>query len=50
MISHDKLALFGDLNHYFHGKEVLSFLNTHNITPIYLKNGKHTDRGSIFVL
>ena len=50
MISQDKLALFGDLNHYSYGKEVLKFLNEHNITPIYLKNGKLTDRGSLFVL
>lgn len=50
MISDDKLALFGDLNHYSYGKEVLNFLNVHNITPIYLKNGKLTDRGSLFVL
>ena len=50
MISHDKLALFGDLNHYSYGKEVLNFLNNHNITPIYLKSGKLTDRGSLFVL
>lgn len=50
MISQDKLALFGDLNHYSYGKEVLKFLNDHNITPIYLKNGKLTDRGSLFVL
>ena len=50
MISHDKLALFGDLNHYSYGKEVLNFLNNHNITPIYLKSGKLIDRGSLFVL
>ncbi|MCQ2969245.1 MAG: hypothetical protein MJ191_03810 [Clostridium sp.] len=50
MISHNKLALFGDLNHYSYGNEVLKFLTAHNITPVYLKSGKLTDRGSLFVL
>ena len=50
MISDDKIAFFGDLNHYKYGDAVLSFLSKYKITPIYLKKGKLIDRGSLFVL
>lgn len=50
MISNNELALFGDLNFYSYGQEVLAFLEKHNIKPVYLRKGKLIDRGSIFVL
>lgn len=44
------LAFYGDLSYYTYGKEVLSFLKKHNVKPVYLRNGKLIDRGSIFVV
>ena len=50
MISPDKIAFFGELDHYQYGTEVKSFLAKYGVTPIYLKKGKLVDRGSLFVL
>ena len=50
MISPDKIAFFGELDHYKYGTEVKSFLAKYGVTPIYLKKGKLVDRGSLFVL
>lgn len=50
MISKNKLALFGSLDHYKYGEEVKEFLKKHNITPIYLRDSKLYDRGSLFVV
>lgn len=50
MVAPNVLALFGNLNFYKYGVEVLSFLEKHNITPLYLSNGKLNDRGSLYTL
>lgn len=44
------LAFYGDLSYYAYGEEVLSFLKKHNVRPVYLRNGRLIDRGSIFVV
>lgn len=49
-IGNNKLAFFGNLNYYKYGKEVLNFLKKHNVEPVYLKNSKLIDRGSILTL
>lgn len=50
LINNNTMAFFGDLKHYKYGNEVISFLNKYNVKPIYLKNTKLTDRGSLFVI
>lgn len=50
MISDSHLALFGSLDKYKYGVEVKEFLKKHNITPIYLKDDKLTDRGSLLII
>lgn len=50
MISNSQLALFGNLDFYLYGDLVKSFLEKHNIEPIYLCNSKLIDRGSLFVI
>lgn len=50
MITKDTIAFFGNLKKYKYGNEVLCFLNKYNITPVYLKDDKLTDRGSILTL
>lgn len=50
LINNTTMAFFGDLNHYKYGNEVISFLSKYNVKPIYLKNSKLTDRGSLFVI
>lgn len=42
------LAFYGHLDHYLYGKEVLKFLEKHKVEPVFLRNGKLIDRGSIF--
>lgn len=42
------LAFYGHLDYYLHGKEVLKFLKKHRVEPVFLRNGKLIDRGSIF--
>ncbi|MBW9156586.1 DUF6873 family GME fold protein [Clostridium tagluense] len=42
------LAFYGHLDNYLYGKEVLKFLNKHKVEPVFLRNGKLVDRGSIF--
>ncbi|WP_186430975.1 DUF6873 family GME fold protein [Clostridium sp. BSD9I1] len=49
-IDDNTLAFYGDLSYYAYGKEVLSFLEKYNVRPVYLRNGKLIDRGSIFVV
>lgn len=44
------LAFYGDLSYYAYGNEVLSFLEKYNVKPVYLRNGKLIDRGSILVV
>ena len=48
LIDDNLLAFYGHLDYYLHGKEVLSFLNKHRVEPVFLRNGKLIDRGSIF--
>ena len=50
MISETTMAFFGSLDHYLYGESVKNFLSKYNITPLYLKNDKLTDRGSILTL
>lgn len=47
IIDENKMAFFGNLKYYKYGQEVISFLKKHNITPIYLRDDKLIDRGSI---
>lgn len=48
LLSDNVLAFYGHLDHYLYGKEVLKFLNKHKVEPVFLRNGKLIDRGSIF--
>lgn len=41
------LAFYGSLEHYVYGKEVLNFLKEHKVEPLFLRDGKLVDRGSI---
>ena len=44
------LAFYGHLDHYLYGKKVLEFLKKHKVEPVFLRNGKLIDRGSILRL
>lgn len=48
LIEDKVLAFYGHLDHYLYGKEVLEFLKKHMVEPVFLRNGKLIDRGSIF--
>jgi hypothetical protein len=48
LLQDNVLAFYGHLDHYLYGKEVLRFLNKHRVEPVFLRNGKLIDRGSIF--
>ncbi len=48
LIENNLLAFYGHLDHYLYGKEVLAFLKKHRVEPVFLRNGKLIDRGSIF--
>jgi hypothetical protein len=48
LIENNVLAFYGHLDHYLYGKEVLKFLNKHKVEPVFLRNGKLIDRGSVF--
>lgn len=50
MISKNTMAFFGNLDNYIYGDNVKMFLNKYNVTPLYLKDDKLTDRGSLLVL
>ena len=50
LIEDNVLAFYGHLDHYLYGKEILIFLNKHKVEPVFLRNGKLIDRGSIFRL
>lgn len=49
LINESQLAIYGNLDFYLYGNEVKIFLKKHDVEPIYLRNGKLIDRGSIFV-
>lgn len=50
MISKNKLALFGELEHYQYGSEIYNFLYKYDVEPIYLRKGKLIDRGSLLLI
>jgi len=50
LIQDNILAFYGHLDHYLYGKEILKFLNKHKVEPVFLRNGKLIDRGSILRL
>ena len=50
LIEDKVLAFYGHLDHYLYGNEVLEFLKKHKVEPVFLRNGKLVDRGSILML
>lgn len=50
LITPDIMAFFGNLDFYKYGEEVKIFLSKYDVKPVYLKNTKLIDRGSLFVL
>lgn len=48
LLEDNVLAFYGHLDHYLYGKEVWIFLNKHKVDPVFLRDGKLIDRGSIF--
>ena len=48
LIEDNVLAFYGHLDHHLYGKEIIKFLNKHRVEPVFLRNGKLIDRGSIF--
>lgn len=49
-ISDNSLAFFGNLDYYELGQEVKKFLNKYDVKPIYLREGKLIDRGSLMCI
>lgn len=47
LLDNNIIAFYGNLKYYKYGSEVLSFIKKYNLTPLYLRNGKLIDRGSI---
>lgn len=50
LIEENVIAFYGNLNYYCYGREVLQFLKKHKVTPVFLREGKLIDRGSIFLI
>lgn len=50
LVEDSLLAFYGNLQFYQYGYEVISFLKKHKVEPLFLRNGKLIDRGSIFKL
>lgn len=50
LIAPDTMAFYGNLAYYKYGEKILEFLNKHHVKPVFLRNGKLIDRGSIFVI
>lgn len=50
LIAKDKLAFTGNLSQYHCGRQVLGFLEKHQVTPVYLSRGKLLDIGGILPL
>lgn len=48
LIEENVLAFYGHLDYYLYGKEILAFLKKHKVEPVFLRDGKLVDRGSIF--
>lgn len=47
LLDNNVVAFYGNLKNYKYGNEVLSFIKKYNLTPLYLRDGKLVDRGSI---
>ncbi|WP_234119123.1 DUF6873 family GME fold protein [Clostridium hydrogenum] len=47
LLDNNTIAFYGNLEYYKFGKEVLTFIKKYNLTPLYLREGKLVDRGSI---
>jgi len=50
MLDFNTIVFYGNLDRYPHGATIKTFLEKHNITPIYLDDTPLIDRGSIFFL
>lgn len=50
LIEENLLAFYGSLECYSYGYDVMQFLKKHKVEPIYLRQGKLIDRGSIFTI
>ncbi|AGX43715.1 DUF6873 family GME fold protein [Clostridium saccharobutylicum] len=50
MISNNEMAFFGNLDYYKWGNEIKDFLFKYDVAPVYLRNGKLIDRGSLLIL
>ena len=47
LINKSQLLFYGNLDFYLYGNEVKDFLKKYGVEPIYLRNGKLIDRGSL---
>lgn len=47
LIEEKLLAFYGNLDYYVYGKDVINFLKKHKVEPLFLRQGKLIDRGSI---
>ncbi|AYD39773.1 hypothetical protein D4Z93_04275 [Clostridium fermenticellae] len=50
LIDSHTMAFYGNLKYYKYGKEVLEFLNKYSVNPVFLRNDRLIDRGSILKL
>ncbi|KOF55987.1 MULTISPECIES: DUF6873 family GME fold protein [Clostridium] len=47
ILDNNTIAFYGNLENYKYGAEVLSFIKKYNLKPLYLRDSKLIDRGSI---
>lgn len=50
LLENNILAFYGHLDYYKYGSKVYYFLEKHGVKPIFLREGKLIDRGSIYVI
>lgn len=50
LINENTLCFFGNLNHYKYGDIVINFLKKYKVNPIYLREDKLIDRGSLLII
>ncbi|MBC2580290.1 DUF6873 family GME fold protein [Clostridium sp. DJ247] len=50
LLDRNTLAFYGDLNYYKYGNDVINFLKKHSVKPVFLRQGKLIDRGSLFII
>lgn len=50
LLDRNTLAFYGDLSYYKYGNDIISFLKKHSVEPVFLREGKLIDRGSLFVI